>query len=83
MPKVTMFALSTCPWCRKAKRYFAERGVEYSCIDYDLADEETQKKVTAEMDSEKATGFPLVKIGDLFVHGYDPERYSELLGIDD
>ena len=45
MKKVTMYSLSTCSWCLKAKRYFEEQGVAYEYTDYDLADDGTRQRI--------------------------------------
>jgi glutaredoxin len=80
MNKVSMYTLSTCPWCRKTKKFFSERNISFDFIDYDLASEDVQSKIAAEM--MKYTGhiaFPLVKIDDAVVIGFNPERYEQLL----
>jgi len=81
MKEVTLYTLSTCPWCRKAKKFFADRNIPFTYIDYDLADESTQEKISRELDAAGATGFPFVKIGDLLISGYQPEAYSRALGL--
>jgi len=79
MKKVSLYTLSTCPWCRKAKQFFTERKIPFTYIDYDLADEATQGKILQELDAAGATGFPFVKIGDQAIAGYQPELYSKAL----
>ena len=81
MAKVTMYTLSTCPWCRKTKKFFTERNIPFEYTDYDLADEVTQDKIMAELDAAGANGFPFVRIGDQIVVGYQPNVYAKLLGI--
>ncbi len=81
MKTVTMYTLSTCPWCRKAKKFFADHEVQFQYTDYDLADEATQAKIMRELDAEGVKGFPFVRIGDQTVEGYQPARYTELLGL--
>jgi len=81
LKKIIVYTLSTCPWCRKTKNYFAEHNIPFTYIDYDLADEATQKKISNELDAAGATGFPFVKIGEEVISGYQPERYSSALGI--
>jgi glutaredoxin len=81
MAKVTMYTLSTCPWCRKTKKYFTEHHIPYDFTDYDLADEATQDKIMRELEAAGATGFPFVRIGDQVVEGWRPDRFAELLGI--
>jgi glutaredoxin len=79
MKKVSLYTLSTCPWCRKAKKFFAEHNVPFTYIDYDLADEATQEKISQELDAVGATGFPFVKIGEKVISGYQPDVYSHAL----
>jgi glutaredoxin len=81
MKKVSMYTLSTCPWCRKTKKFFTDHNIPFDFIDYDLADEVTQKKIMSELDASGANGFPFVKIEKDVIHGYNPERYAALLGI--
>lgn len=81
MPKVSMYTLSTCPWCRKTKKFFTDHDIPFEYIDYDLADEATQERIMTELDAEGATGFPFVRIGDQAVIGYQPNVYGKILGI--
>ncbi len=77
--KVKMYTLSTCPWCRKTKRWFKERNIPFDFVDYDLAGEEEQDRIAKEM--MKYTGhisFPFVKIDDQAIIGYHPEKYEQL-----
>jgi glutaredoxin len=80
---VILYAMSTCPWCQKAKKYFAEHNIEFDCTDYDLADKETRARIKREMDAEETTSFPFVRIGDHVVIGYRPEAYARLLDMQD
>jgi len=79
--KVKGYTLSYCPWCNKAKKFFAEHEVEFEYVDYDLASDEEQKRIENEM--RKHTGedvsFPYVVIGDEVVVGWNPDRYKALL----
>lgn len=60
MKKVSMYTLSTCPWCRKTKKFFKDKNIPFEFVDYDLASEEEQEKISRDM--MKYTGhiaFPL------------------------
>jgi glutaredoxin len=83
MVRVRLYTLSTCPWCKKVKRLLNEHNVAYSYVDYDLASIEEQERIAAEILASTGDGvsFPYAVIGDTVVLGYNPERYSELLGI--
>lgn len=80
MKKVVIYALSTCPWCRKAKKYFRDHNIPFEATDYDKADPATQQAIK---DDCKAHGeemsFPFVKVDDNVVVGYAPEKYAKLL----
>ena len=81
---VELYTLSTCPWCRKAKAYLSDRRVDYTYIDYDLADEVVQGRIQDEMQARNASAFPFAKIGEAdFIVGYNPEAYARLLGLDE
>lgn len=83
MKKVKMYTLSTCPWCRKTKKFFKDHEIEFEYIDFDLTDSETREKIINEMKRHGANGFPYVKIGDNIVVGYKPDEYSALMGINE
>jgi len=75
-----MYTLSTCPWCRKTKKFFSDRNIPFEFIDYDIAASDVQEKISAEM--MKHTGhisFPFVRIGDNVVIGFNPDRFEQLL----
>lgn len=80
MEKIFMYTLSTCPFCRKTKKYFRDRNIQFDFVDYDLADEKVQEKIAGEMlKYTDHIAFPFVKIGETVVMGYNPERYELLL----
>jgi glutaredoxin len=80
MAKVSMYTISTCPVCRKTKEFFRARGIPFDFVDYDLASESEQNKIASEM--LKGTGdigFPFVRIGNVVVIGFNPERFKQIL----
>lgn len=40
---VMLYALSTCPWCKKTKKLLADLGVEYDYVDVDLLDDNERR----------------------------------------
>jgi len=82
MKTVLMYTLSTCPWCRKTKQFFKDKSVPFHYVDYDLANEEEQERIVKEITGYGVQlAFPCVKINGNVVVGYNPEKYTELLGI--
>lgn len=80
--RVSMYTLSVCPSCDKAKKFFTQRHIPFQFTNYDLADQATQENILRELEAEELQAFPFVRIGDDTVQGYDPKRYARLLGID-
>jgi glutaredoxin len=81
--RVELYALSTCPWCKKAKAFLDGKGVEYTYIDYDLAEADVQTRIQEEMLAKNARSFPFAKIGEDFIVGYNPDAYTRLLGLEE
>lgn len=80
MAKVSMYTISTCPVCRKTKEFFRARGIPFDFTDYDLASENEQNRIAAEMmKGSSHIGFPFVRIDDVVVIGFNPERFEQLL----
>ena len=81
MKRVTLYALSTCPWCRKAKQYLTKQKIPFKYVEYDLVSEDEQEEIMDSISDFGGTGeFPFVVIGRHGVNGYDPDEYARLLG---
>jgi glutaredoxin-like protein NrdH len=77
-PKV--YALSTCPYCKRTKRFLDQHKIEYDHVDVDLLDDAKQDKVMEEI--EKMTGkraFPVVIIGAEIIVGHDEDKLKKAL----
>jgi glutaredoxin len=85
MEKVFMYTLSTCPWCKKTKKFFDKRNIPYDYVDIDkLKDENEKERIIQEMKRKGgSTATPYVIIGDEVIIGYKPKKYAELLGIEE
>jgi len=77
-PKV--YALTTCPYCKRTRRFLDEHKIAYDCIEVDMLDDAEQDKAIDEI--QKLTGrssFPVVIIGDDIIVGHDEERLRKAL----
>ncbi len=43
--RVLLYALSTCAWCKKTKKFLNENDVEYEYVDVDLTNDEDHEKI--------------------------------------
>lgn len=83
MHKVTLYALSTCVWCKKTKQLLDESGIAYDCIFTDKLTGHERSTVMAEVRKVNPNeSFPTVVVDDTtVVVGYKPDRLREVLGL--
>ncbi|MGQ9459405.1 MAG: glutaredoxin family protein [Anaerolineae bacterium] len=83
MHKVKLFALSTCAWCRKTKRFFHLHNVDYEFVDVDLLSPAERQEVLQEVARwNPRLSFPTVVVDDReVVVGFNEERLREVLGL--
>jgi glutaredoxin-like protein NrdH len=83
LKKVKMFALSTCGWCRKTKRFLNENDVEYEFVDVDLLSGEERQQVMQEMQRwNPRRNFPTIVVDDAeVVVGFNESRLREVLDL--
>lgn len=80
MKTIIIYSLSTCLWCKKTKKYFEDRKIQFEVLEYDKQDEARQAAMMAEMRAAGYTGsFPFIKIGKHCTQGYDPQEFETLL----
>lgn len=79
---VKVYALSTCPWCKKLKQFMKDNEIPCSVVDVDLLEGDAKETVLQEVD--KVAGrraFPITVIGeDVVVVGFKPEEIKEAIG---
>jgi len=81
--KIHLYALSTCGWCRKTKKFLEEHGQAFTCDDVDLLSGADKERATAEvMRHNPRRSYPTVVIDDaVVIVGFDEERLREALGL--
>jgi glutaredoxin len=80
---VFLYALSTCFHCRRTKQWFDDHKIKYEFVDVDLAAADEKKRLVGEV--RELTGssqFPVIKVGDQVVVGFNEERLKQLLGVE-
>ena len=79
--QVVLYALSTCGWCRRAKKLLDENDVEYELIYVDhLEGDEKEAAVTEVAKWNPRRSFPTLVVDDrVGVAGFKPEQIKEAL----
>jgi glutaredoxin len=70
---VTMYSTSWCPHCKRARAYFAEKGIRFTEID-------VEKSESGRRDYEAigGKGVPVILVGDKMMRGFSPEGFERL-----
>lgn len=82
MSKVKIYSTTTCPYCKLAKEYFKEKGVEYEDV---LLDQQPEK-VQASIDTCGSMGVPCIHItkddgSEAKILGFDKIAINQALGL--
>jgi len=81
--RVLMYAISTCAWCKLAKNFLKDNGIEYEYVDVDLCDEEDREKVRSDILKRSGSlSYPAIIIDDkILINGFHKEKIKEALEI--
>jgi len=81
--KVTLYALSTCVWCKLTKQFLKDNEVEFEYVDVDLLDDEDRSKVHETISSKGGMlSYPTTIIDDkTVVTGFRKDQLKEALGV--
>ena len=81
--KVTLYALSTCVWCKLTKQFLNDNGVAYEYVDVDLLDTAEKQQVHEIIQSKGgALSYPTTIIDDkTVVTGFRKDQIKEALGV--
>ena len=78
--KIHLYTLSTCGWCKRAKRFLEEHKVDAQITDVDLLEGEEKEEARAEVAKHNPRrSYPTLVIDDQVIVGYDEDRMKELL----
>jgi len=81
--KVTVYALSTCVWCKMTKQFLNENEISYEFVNVDLLDEEDKQKVRQTITSKGGSlTYPTTIIDDkVVITGFRKDKLKEALEI--
>jgi len=75
--KIIIYSTPTCPYCKKAKAYLQEKGIEYT--DVDVSQNETAQKEM--MEKSGTMSVPVIDIGGRVITGFDKDKIDEALSV--
>jgi glutaredoxin len=81
--RVLLYALSTCVWCKRAKKFLTDNDIEYEYVDVDSCSREEKEKVRNDILSRGARlSYPTIIVdGNSIINGFQVEKIKEVLGI--
>jgi glutaredoxin-like protein NrdH len=80
--QVRLYALTTCPYCRMAKRFLDDGSVEYDLTEVDSLEGQEKEDVVAEVRRiSGGASFPVIVVGDEVIVGFNKKRIKELLDL--
>ncbi|MDM7939161.1 MAG: glutaredoxin family protein [Methanothrix sp.] len=79
--KITLYALSTCIWCKRTRELLTALGVSFDYIYVDLLKGEDRTKAIEQVKHyNPSTSFPTLVIGDKSIVGFREKEIREAIG---
>lgn len=76
---VSIYTTPSCGYCKMAKQFMQEQGVEYQ--EYDVsADSDKRKEM---MEKSGQMGVPVIEVGEDIMVGFDKAKLSKMLGLEE
>ena len=81
--RVLMYAISTCMWCKRAKKFLKDHNVEYTYVDVDLCTLEDRETIRREILSRGGRlVYPVIIVDDrVLINGFRTDKIREAVGI--
>ncbi len=76
MSKIVVYGTPTCPYCSRAKEYFAQKNIEIEYVDVSA----DKAKVEEMVEKSGQMGVPVIEIDSKIIVGFDTDKIEELLG---
>jgi len=73
--KVVIYSTPTCPYCKRAKDYFTQKGIPYT--DYNVA--EDREKTREMIQKSKQMGVPVIIVDGEVLVGFNQAKLDSLL----
>jgi len=74
---VTVYSTPTCPYCKLAKEFLKESGIDFKDVDVAADDKAAQEMI----DKSGQMGVPVIDIDGKIIVGFDKEAMKAALGV--
>ncbi|GAB4289226.1 MAG: glutaredoxin family protein [Coriobacteriia bacterium] len=79
---VKLYALSTCPYCRRTREYLEDNDVAFDLVEVDLLEGQERTDAIAEVkEISGGTSFPVLVADEEIVVGFNKKKIKELLNL--
>lgn len=80
--KVTIYALSTCVWCKLTKQFLSDNGIQYEFVDVDLLEDKDKEKARQTITNKSGTlSYPTTIVDDkTVITGFRKDLLREVIG---
>lgn len=81
--KVLMYAISTCGWCKQAKKFLGDNKIEYEYVDIDLRSREDRERIRKDILSRGGRlSYPTIIIDStILITGFQEDRIRKALEV--
>jgi len=79
MKTVIIYTTPSCSYCKMAKEFFKEKGIEYK--EFDVATDREKRAEMIEVTGQM--GVPVIEIDNAVIVGFNRPKVVELLGIEE
>lgn len=81
--RVLVYAISTCAWCKRTKKFLKDSQIEYGYVDIDLCSREDREKIREGILSRGGRlSYPTVIVDDrVLITGFKEDELKEALEI--
>jgi len=80
-PKLFLYTLSTCGWCKKTKEFLKENGMAYEYVDVDKVNRDEQREVIDDLKKRGAPlAFPIIIVdNEQVISGFKKQAIEEAI----
>ena len=80
---VFIYAISTCAWCKRAKKLLKDNNIEYEYVDIDLCSREDREEIREDiLNRGGRLSYPTIVIDNrIFLTGFQEDKIREALEI--